>query len=70
MPAFTQSRSYIIRLVFIVAFLIMLVQLFNLQVLTSKYEKLAQDNAIFKKPCTRREVLFTTGKAAPLSTTC
>ena len=49
MPAFTQSRSYIIRLVFIVAFLIMLVQLFNLQVLTSKYEKLAQDNAIFKK---------------------
>lgn len=49
MPAFTQSRSYIIRLVFIVAFFIMLAQLFNLQVLTSKYEKLAQDNAIFKK---------------------
>ena len=50
MPVFNQSRSYIIRILFIVAFLIILAQLFNLQVVSSKYEKLAQENAILKKP--------------------
>ena len=49
MPVFNQSRSYIIRLIFLVTFLIILVQLFNLQVLSSKYQQLAQDNAVFKK---------------------
>lgn len=46
---FNQSRSYIIRLIFIVAFLIILAQLFNLQVLSGKYQKMAQDNALLKK---------------------
>lgn len=46
---FNQSRSYIIRLIFIVAFLIMLGQLFNLQIVSGKYQKLAQENAVFKK---------------------
>ncbi|HVK97869.1 MAG TPA: penicillin-binding protein 2 [Flavisolibacter sp.] len=49
MPAFTQSRSYIIRFLFIVAFLIMFVRLFTLQVFTDKYQQLAQENAVFKK---------------------
>jgi penicillin-binding protein 2 len=49
MPVFNQSRSYIIRMIFAAAFLIILVQLFNLQVLSSKYQQLAQDNAVFKK---------------------
>ncbi|HJW16780.1 MAG TPA: penicillin-binding protein 2 [Flavisolibacter sp.] len=49
MPVFNQSRSYIIRLIFIVAFLVMLGQLFNLQIISGKYQKLAADNAIFKK---------------------
>jgi penicillin-binding protein 2 len=49
MPVFNQSRSYIIRLIFLVTFLIILVQLFNLQVLSSKYQQLATDNAVFKK---------------------
>ncbi|HEY1115585.1 MAG TPA: penicillin-binding transpeptidase domain-containing protein, partial [Chitinophagaceae bacterium] len=49
MPVFNQSRSYIIRLIFLVTFVIILVQLFNLQVLSSKYQQLAQDNAVFKK---------------------
>ena len=46
---FNQSRSYIIRLIFILAFLVILAQLFNLQVVSSKYQKLAQENAVFKK---------------------
>jgi penicillin-binding protein 2 len=49
MPVFNQSRSYIIRFIFIAAFLVILAQLFNLQVLSSKYEKAAQDNAILRK---------------------
>jgi len=49
MPVFNQSRSYIIRLIFIIAFLVMLGQLLNLQIISGKYQKLAADNAIFKK---------------------
>ena len=49
MPVFNQSRSYIIRLLFIVVFLVILAQLFNLQVISGKYEQLAQANAILKK---------------------
>jgi len=49
MSVFNQSRSYIIRLIFIGLFIVMLVQLFNLQVLSDKYQELAQDNAINKK---------------------
>lgn len=49
MPVFTQSRSYIIRIVFAAAFAVILIRLFALQVVSSKYERLAQENAIFKK---------------------
>ena len=49
MSVFNQSRSYIIRILFVLAFLIMLVQLFNLQVVSGKYSKLAMDNAVFPK---------------------
>jgi penicillin-binding protein 2 len=49
MSVFNQSRSYIIRIIFFVTFLIILVQLFNLQVLSSKYQQLAQENAVFRK---------------------
>ena len=49
MSVFNQSRSYIIRILFVVAFLIMLVQLFNLQVLSNKYDIMAQENALLKK---------------------
>jgi penicillin-binding protein 2 len=49
MSVFTQSRSYIIRIIFGIAFLIILARLFALQVVSSKYERLAQENAIFKK---------------------
>ncbi|MBD0331229.1 MAG: penicillin-binding protein 2, partial [Chitinophagaceae bacterium] len=49
MPVFNRSRSYIIRLIFIATFFIIILQLFNLQVLSGKYQKLAQENAVFRK---------------------
>ncbi|HVF96839.1 MAG TPA: penicillin-binding protein 2 [Flavisolibacter sp.] len=49
MSVFTQSRSYIVRIIFLLAFVIILVRLFALQVVSSKYQRLAQENAVFKK---------------------
>ncbi len=49
MPVFNQSRSRVIQLIFIIVFLVILAQLFNLQVISSKYTKLAEDNAVAKK---------------------
>lgn len=49
MSVFNGSRSYIIRLLFLVTIVIITGQLFNLQVLSSKYQQLAEDNAVFKK---------------------
>lgn len=49
MALFNQSRSNIVRLIFLGIFFIILVQLLNLQVLSGKYEQLAMDNAVFPK---------------------
>src|SRR5215218_3102916 len=49
MSVFTQSRSIIIRIIFAIAFLVIIGRLLTLQVLSSKYQRLAQENAIFKK---------------------
>ncbi|MDB5249365.1 MAG: mrdA [Segetibacter sp.] len=49
MPEFNQSRKRVIQLIFIVVFLVIIGQLFNLQVIQSKYAKLAENNAIAKK---------------------
>src|SRR4051812_38149656 len=49
MPVFNQSRSYIIRLIFILAFLVILGQLFNLQVLSSEYVDRANQQALQRK---------------------
>lgn len=49
MPAFNQSRSTFIRLIFLVAFVVMLVRLFFLQLASSQYDILAMDNAVSKK---------------------
>ena len=48
MPVFNQSRSRIIRLIFFVAFAIIAAQLFYLQIISGKYRKLADENAIQK----------------------
>ncbi len=49
MSVYNQSRSRVIQIIFAVVFLIIIGQLLNLQVFSSKYSKLAEDNAIFKK---------------------
>lgn len=50
MPVFNQSRSRIVRLVFIAAFLVIVMQLFYLQIISGKYARQADENAIFRKP--------------------
>ncbi len=49
MPVFNQSRSRIIKLIFLVAFVVIIAQLFYLQVVEGKYKQLAFDNAVFPK---------------------
>jgi penicillin-binding protein 2 len=49
MALFNQSRSNIVRLVFLGVFFIILVQLLNLQVFSGKYDRWARDNAVFPK---------------------
>ncbi|MGI8635157.1 MAG: penicillin-binding transpeptidase domain-containing protein, partial [Segetibacter sp.] len=49
MPEFNQSRRRVIQLIFVVVFLVIIGQLFHLQILSSKYTKLAEDNALAKK---------------------
>ncbi|OQY93417.1 MAG: penicillin-binding protein 2 [Sphingobacteriales bacterium UTBCD1] len=46
MPVFNQSRSRIIRLIFLVTFIVIIAQLFHLQIISKKYRKLADENAI------------------------
>ncbi len=48
MPVFNQSRSRIILLIFLVTFIAITAQLFYLQILSGKYKKLADENAIQK----------------------
>jgi penicillin-binding protein 2 len=49
MPVFNQSRSRIIRLIFLAAFFLILAQLFHLQILSKEYILDARRNAIFSK---------------------
>lgn len=49
MPVFNQSRSRIVRLLFLVAFVILIARLFYLQIVEGKYQQLAMDNAVFAK---------------------
>lgn len=49
MALFNQSRSFVIRLIFGAVFLIIIIQLFNLQIISGKYRQLAMNNAVFPK---------------------
>jgi penicillin-binding protein 2 len=49
MPVFNQSRSRIIRLIFLIAFIVIIAQLFYLQVVSGEYSKLAMNNAVSPK---------------------
>src|SRR5215216_5365370 len=49
MPVFNQSRSRIIRLIFLATFVVIIAQLFSLQVISDKYKEEAEKNAILSK---------------------
>src|SRR4029079_6924950 len=49
MSVFNQSRSTIIRLIFLGVIFIIIFQLFNLQILSGNYRQLAMYNAVFRK---------------------
>lgn len=49
MPVYNESRKSVIRLIFISLFVIIIIRLFTLQIITSKYKTLAEDQGIFRK---------------------
>lgn len=49
MPVFNQSRQNVIKVLFLVAFIILTIRLLFLQLSSSKYDLLALDNAVSKK---------------------
>lgn len=49
MPVFNQSRSRIIRLIFLVAFVVIIAQLFYLQIVSDEYGREAMKQAVFEK---------------------
>ncbi|MBC8034089.1 MAG: penicillin-binding protein 2 [Chitinophagaceae bacterium] len=49
MSVFNQSRSTIIRLIFAGVFLVIVIQLFNLQIISRDYKQRAMDNAVYPK---------------------
>src|SRR5215831_988869 len=49
MPVFNQSRSRIIRAIFLASFIVLIGQLFHLQVVSREYKRQADINAIFAK---------------------
>src|SRR5579871_4965896 len=68
MSVFNQSRSNIVRLIFVAMFLIIAAQLFNLQIFSSKYKKLAQENALFpKRIYQNRGIIFDRNQKAILN---
>ncbi len=70
MPVFNQSRSRIIRLIFLVTFIVIIAQLFYLQVISGKYQRMADENAILRKTIyPPRGLLFDRKKKVVLSNT-
>ena len=49
MPVFNNSRKNVVRLTFVVMFGIILLRLFTLQIISSKYKALADDQGKFRK---------------------
>ena len=49
MPAFNQTRQNVIKLIFLVAFIILAIRLLFLQLASTQYDLLALDNAVSKK---------------------
>lgn len=70
MPVFNQSRSRVIRIIFFAAFLVLIAQLFHLQVISREYKKQADSNAIFaKRMYPSRGIIFDRKNRAILNNT-
>ncbi len=70
MPAFNQNRSRIVQLIFIGAFVLITLQLINLQVFSTKYKMAADNNAFYRKVIyPDRGIIFDRKKRAILENT-
>ncbi len=70
MSVFNQSRKNVIRVIFVAMFLIIIVRLFSLQVVSSKYKIMADDQGIFRKVVyPDRGLVFDRNKKAILQNT-
>jgi penicillin-binding protein 2 len=70
MSVFNQSRSRVIRLIFLLAFLVIIGQLLNLQVFSVKYGGQALDNAVLKRTIyPPRGIVFDRNKKAIVNNT-
>src|SRR3954471_15100108 len=49
MPVYNTSRSRIIQIIFIVIFLLIVLQLLNLQIISTEYKLQAENNAVYRK---------------------
>lgn len=70
MPAYNQSRSRIIQVIFIAVFLVIILQLLNLQLFSSKYRLQAENNARYRKVIyPDRGIIYDRNKKAILENT-
>jgi penicillin-binding protein 2 len=49
MPVYNQSRSRIIQVIFILVFLLIILQLLNIQIISDEYKHKAESNAVYRK---------------------
>jgi penicillin-binding protein 2 len=66
MPVFNQPRSSIIRLIFAGAFLLLMIRLFQFQILGTDYQRLADENAYIKKTVWPSRGLFIDRNGIPM----
>ena len=70
MSAFNQNRSRIVQIIFIGAFILITLQLINLQVFSTKYKMAADNNAFYRKVIyPDRGIIFDRKKRAILENT-
>ncbi|MBL7759501.1 MAG: penicillin-binding protein 2 [Sediminibacterium sp.] len=70
MSVFNQSRSRVIQIIFAAVFLVITIQLINLQLFSSKYKLAAENNAIYRKIVyPDRGIIFDRKKRALLENT-
>jgi len=70
MSVFNQSRSRVVQIIFLLIFVVILIQLINLQIFSAKYKLAAENNAIYRKIIyPDRGIIFDRKKKAMLENT-